>query len=190
MGYFFRPAIYKLLNQAKSCEHREEILKSIDSMFSYGDHYRFNDVKHYEQPIWRSWGCFIHEEHYAEFMKKIFTIKGTIYECVNTYEYDGDCLYSDDTSWVRRYPENYSYNPKPLVFKLRAEFKKLLLSDETITGEWGWIYQHKKHMSGEEWDKLTAEQQEDYDEKYDPIKSSLRELVYILMGPFEEWVAW
>ena len=197
MGYFFRPAIYKLTFQAKSFEHREEILKAIDSMFSFGRHYRFNDIgTPYEQPIWRNWGHFIHDNHYAEFMKKIFTIKGTIKEKegggYKDFEYDGDCLYYDDTSWVRKYPENHSYFPKPLVFKLRKEFKKLLLTDPVLIDEdCGWIKQHKKDLAQmREVEGNTEQMIEGYDDTWDPVPRALRQLHYILMGPFEEWVAW
>jgi hypothetical protein len=188
MGYFFRPHIYHTIGS------NIEAMKALDKVMNFGKHYRLEwCAEGYDDPTWRSWGYFIHTEHYEEFINKIFTIKGTIKgECLhfrnekNTAVYAGGDTYNDSTIWSRKYSDNYSYFTNKEVLK----YVKLMETDDTIVGECSWTSQHKGEMKRMREDDSTIKELEEYDDKYDPIKEGRRQLIYILKGPWEDWCAW
>ena len=122
MGYFFRPFIYSIVGS------NTKLMKEFDKQMKFGKRYRLEwrakkeDGTYYQDPMWRSWGCFSETKHYKEFMNKIFDVKNDDYNI---------------PLYTRKFEGNKDYHTDIEIIKLCKEFKKLLETDPEIQ-PWTW----------------------------------------------------
>lgn len=76
MGYFFRPATRGFTRRTKSTEEYKEVCATLEKLHPSppNNRYSFEWGKGKEQPIWKVWGYFLHDEEYYDIINDLFII--------------------------------------------------------------------------------------------------------------------
>jgi len=140
MGYFFRPRFPHnvwMLDNPKLWEMLSKEMDAKKNKYSFAGPI----VKGKEFSMWRWWGHFIHQDHYKDFIERLFIV------VPDPTEPD---LYQGNTIWRRRFNTNIkddnirgdAFNKKfinaftlPECNEAFSELKQLIIEDTTIDWE-------------------------------------------------------